>query len=339
MGRRISNGVVGSGGGLGSILVSGAGNTLTTATTNQNLILDPNGSGVTQIVTIAEVRSAGSVRFYNTGNTQYTGITSDPSSSSSYSIQLPAAAPAANNYILTATTAGVCSWSAPAVTGITVASDTSTVTAIPVLFNAAGSTVSSVGNNTNVSVIPSTGQLSSTILQSATVRGSSSVGGQLTIRGTSGTANGTAGVLMPEGIGSTSTSSGSLVITGGLGVSGRINAANFDGIVGANSAAAGTFTSLTETSSITLKENLRPLSEVANPLEAIMKMVSYIYDRKDGSAKDEAGFIAEDMNNILPNLVDYDSDGKPSGIKYTKLTPYLIEAIKSLKAEIDELKR
>lgn len=43
---------------------------------------------------------------------------------------------------------------------------------------------------------------------------------------------------------STSTTTGTTVITGGLGVSGRVNAANFDGIVGANTAAAGSFSTL-----------------------------------------------------------------------------------------------
>jgi len=46
------------------------------------------------------------------------------------------------------------------------------------------------------------------------------------------------------GTASTTTTTGTAVITGGLGVSGRINAANFDGIVGANTAAAGNFTTL-----------------------------------------------------------------------------------------------
>jgi hypothetical protein len=50
------------------------------------------------------------------------------------------------------------------------------------------------------------------------------------------------------GTASTSTTTGTAVITGGLGVSGRINAANFDGIVGANTAAAGNFTTLGATS-------------------------------------------------------------------------------------------
>ena len=53
------------------------------------------------------------------------------------------------------------------------------------------------------------------------------------------------------GTASTTTGTGTLVITGGLGVSGRINAANFDGIVGANTAAAGAFTTLSATGAVT----------------------------------------------------------------------------------------
>ena len=54
------------------------------------------------------------------------------------------------------------------------------------------------------------------------------------------------------GTASTSTTTGTAVITGGLGVSGRINAANFDGIVGANTAATGNFTTLGASSTATL---------------------------------------------------------------------------------------
>ena len=95
---------------------------------------------------------------------------------------------------------------------------------------------------------------------------------------------------------------------------------------------AGTFT---ESSSIALKENVNPIT---NALDAIMSLVGVTYDRKNGSAKNEAGLIAEDVDKILPNLVSHKEDGSAEGIHYTKLTAYLIEAIKSLKAEIDELK-
>ena len=46
MGRKVSIGIVGSGGGgIGTIIASGTGNTLSTALANQDLIIDPNGTG------------------------------------------------------------------------------------------------------------------------------------------------------------------------------------------------------------------------------------------------------------------------------------------------------
>jgi hypothetical protein len=96
-----------------------------------------------------------------------------------------------------------------------------------------------------------------------------------------------------------------------------------------------TATSLVESSSIALKENVMPIQ---NALDAILQLCGVTYDRRDGSKKNEAGLIAEDVNNVLPNLISYDTDGKPSGINYTKLSAYLIEAVKTLKGEIDILK-
>jgi len=61
---------------------------------------------------------------------------------------------------------------------------------------------------------------------------------------TTGTLSASGATTFTAGTASTSTTTGTAVITGGLGVSGRINAANFDGIVGANTAAAGNFTTL-----------------------------------------------------------------------------------------------
>jgi hypothetical protein len=68
-----------------------------------------------------------------------------------------------------------------------------------------------------------------------------------------------------------------------------------------------------------------------------MQLVGVTYDRKDMD-KHEAGLIAEDVNKIIPELVSKDADGNPHGIQYSKLTAYLIEAVKSLKNEIDTLK-
>ena len=96
-----------------------------------------------------------------------------------------------------------------------------------------------------------------------------------------------------------------------------------------------TVTALTESSSIALKENVNPLN---NALDSVLQLCGVSYDRRDGSRKNEIGLIAEEVNKIIPNLVTKSASGDPEGIQYTKLTAYLVEAIKTLKAEIDELK-
>ena len=116
---------------------------------------------------------------------------------------------------------------------------------------------------------------------------------------------------------SSSTSTGALVVTGGAGVGGQMTAQ-----------------SIVETSSIVLKENIQPIS---NGLDSILKLNGVTYDRLDNN-EHESGLIAEWTESVLPELVTRDTNGDVVGIKYTKLTAYLIEAIKTLKTEIDTLK-
>lgn len=97
-----------------------------------------------------------------------------------------------------------------------------------------------------------------------------------------------------------------------------------------------TTTKFVESSSIALKENVSPIE---NALETLSKLVGVTYDRKDGSAKMEAGLIAEDVDKVLPNIVAKDEDGNPYGINYTKFSAYLIEAVKTLSQEVEMLKR
>jgi hypothetical protein len=96
-----------------------------------------------------------------------------------------------------------------------------------------------------------------------------------------------------------------------------------------------TVTNLVESSSIALKENIAPIE---NALDSILKLSGVTYNRKD--TKDpEAGLIAEWVDEVLPELVTKDTLGNTQGVKYTKLTAYLIEAIRTLKKEIDEIKQ
>jgi len=125
--------------------------------------------------------------------------------------------------------------------------------------------------------------------------------------------------------GTVSTTTGALQVYGGVAVGGGIF---IQGVM--------TATSIVETSSITLKENLNPITDV---MGVISQLQGYTYDRKDGSRKNEPGLIAEDVDKVLPNIVSYDQHGQPMGINYTKLSVYLLEAIKSLKEEIFQLKQ
>ena len=95
-----------------------------------------------------------------------------------------------------------------------------------------------------------------------------------------------------------------------------------------------TATTLVETSSIAFKENINPIE---NALDLVLKLAGVTYDRKDNN-EHEAGLIAEDVYKIAPDLVSLDLNGNPYGIKYTKIGAYLIEAIKTIKADIDQLK-
>ena len=116
-----------------------------------------------------------------------------------------------------------------------------------------------------------------------------------------------------------------------------INGGAIDGTtVGSNTASSGRFTSVTETSSITYKENVRTIT---GALDTIKKLVGVTYDRKDGSAKSEPGLIAEDVERVIPNVIKYNENNEADGITYTKLTAYLIEAVKELTKEVEMLKR
>jgi len=77
---------------------------------------------------------------------------------------------------------------------------------------------------------------------------------------------------------------------------------------------------------------------IDNALEKIINLQAYIYDRRDGSRKNEPGLIAEDVEQIIPEVVTKDQHGKPESIAYQRLVTYLIESVKQIKQEVDILK-
>lgn len=89
-----------------------------------------------------------------------------------------------------------------------------------------------------------------------------------------------------------------------------------------------------------LKTNLEPISlNIANQL---MNVVPKQYTfKKDMDSKLHYGFIAQEMEEIVPALVeDIETpiDGKIKSINYVEIIPLLLLKIKDLQTQIDELK-
>ena len=50
------------------------------------------------------------------------------------------------------------------------------------------------------------------------------------------------------------------------------------------------------------------------------------------------GMIAEEVNEVFPELVSRDSSGDIDAMSYSRMVPVLLEAIKELSREVEELK-
>ncbi|MEK9694162.1 MAG: tail fiber domain-containing protein [Candidatus Poseidoniales archaeon] len=85
-------------------------------------------------------------------------------------------------------------------------------------------------------------------------------------------------------------------------------------------------------SSLKLKENI---SEYNSGLSAIMNMKPVTYNRKTKPGTQEFGFIAEEMEKVLPTVVS--SPNNVKSIKYTEIIPVLVSALQEQQQKINEL--
>ena len=168
-----------------------------------------------------------------------------------------------------------------------------------------------------------------------------------------------------------SLSSGTLTITGNSGfssfsVSGFSTATNqtrsslsidtgdnvqFGGLGAGTSAASGEVRATGEitafySSDIALKENINPIE---NALNKVMSLGGYNYDWKDSYVekrggidgyfvrKSDVGVLAHEIEKVVPEAHATREDGT-GAVRYEKIVPLLIEAIKDLNKEIKELK-
>ena len=91
---------------------------------------------------------------------------------------------------------------------------------------------------------------------------------------------------------------------------------------------------VTQRSSRKVKDNIKPIEDSEKILE--LQAVSFDFKNKD-LGTDRRGFIAEDVEEILPNLVTPEEDGKPSSLNYIEMIPYLQDVIKKQEERIKVL--
>ena len=124
------------------------------------------------------------------------------------------------------------------------------------------------------------------------------------------------------------------IATGTSGIATTIGHTVSETTVGDNLTVTDTLTELS------MREMKTNISNMENMLPAVLQMqgVQFDWKKDDGEGLNHYGFIAEDVDKILPNLVSHDSEGKAQGIQYSKMTAVLLEAIKEQQVQIDELK-
>ena len=176
------------------------------------------------------------------------------------------------------------------------------------------------------------------------------VAGNLTVQGTETTLNTSELIVEDKLISVASGSTNSSEANGaGLHISGadesitwdhgnsRFNISDDTHIVGNLSATADVIAY--QSSDERLKNNI---TKISGPLEKINAINGYTFDwdeEKQNIYKGrDYGVIAQEIERVAPELVNTRDNGYKA-VKYEKLVPILIESIKELKKEIDELKK
>lgn len=287
MARRITTGEVG--GAQGGINIT---NTTISAASNLNINVTPQGTGNFNVLGSTFLSQQSDLRFGDADDTNYVGFQAPTTVTTNRIWTLPTVDATISGQALTSNAAGVLSFQA---VGPSHDDETATATLYyPVIATqtTAGFLTTSRVSSTKLSYQPSTGQLS--------------LGG---------------------GTAASSRTTGTLVVTGGVGVSGAIYAG---GDIVAYAA-----------SDIRLKENL---SKIDNSLEKLLTISGYQYywnkiaqEIHPERTMLDVGVVAQEVQKILPSAVVEREDGYLA-VNYDKLIPLLIESVKTLKEEVDMIK-
>lgn len=343
MGRRTSGQQVG----LQSIgNVQANAGTLTTTQANQNLSIDPNGTGVVEVLSSTtingdlNVANQGDLRLFEaSGNgSNYIAQQAAANMASNYTITWPAAVSGTNGFVLTSDTSGNLSWASP-FTGIAVNDPGASATVhYPIFGTNAGAVPTTLAPlaRSNLSFVPSTGTLTTTTFVGA-------------LNGNASTAT--------SAVSATSATTATTATTANA-----LNTANNYQMnsLGVGTAPSGTTGEIRATNQVTsffsderLKENIL---EITGALQKVMALRGVTYNANElaesfgyTNKEKQVGVLAGDVEKVQPEAVkpapfDIAEDGSSKSgenyltVQYEKLVPLLIEAIKELNREIVELK-
>ena len=289
MARKITGGLVGSSSLLGTVQIS-PDNAIATAA-NQDITLSPGGTG--QVVSTANIQlnAQTDLRWADSDSSNWVAFQAPATIAANLVWTLPAADGTANQLLSTNGT-GTLSFASA---GISLTDQTTSATIhYPVIATTTSGDLSSANvSTTKMTFQPSTGKLNL-------------LGAQV----------------------SNSNTTGTLTVTGGVGVTGAM-------YVGGEIVAYAA-------SDIKLKENI---SKIDNSLEKLLKISGYQYhwnkiaqEMYPERTTLDVGVLAQEVKEIIPSAVVEREDGYLA-VKYDKLIPLLIEAVKALKAEIEDMKR
>jgi hypothetical protein len=288
MARKITTGEVG--GAFGGINIT---NTTISAAPGLDITIDPQGVGRVNIQANTHLGLQSELRYGDQDDSHYVAFKAPATIASDVTWTLPAADAGTPGYALQSDGAGTLAWGPVGPNHDDETAGASTYYPVITTQNSAGFLTSTRVSTTKLSYQPSTGTFT--------------LGGNTA---------------------STSKTTGTLIVTGGVGVSGAL-------YVGGDiySYAA---------SDERLKENL---TKINDSLDKINKISGYSYnwnsiaqEMHPERTELDYGVVAQEVKEVLPSAVVEREDGYLA-VNYDRIIPLLIECVKSLKEELDTIKQ
>ena len=130
-------------------------------------------------------------------------------------------------------------------------------------------------------------------------------------------------VVLSNGTASSSKTVGAVVVTGGVGISGALNV-------------GGDITAFAS-SDATLKENITPISNAVDKVRSISGNTFTWNEKSVYNGEEGTGIIAQEIEALgLPGVTETRENGVKA-VRYDRLVPLLIEAIKELDTKVKSL--